>query len=107
MESVFLWMPFATMAISIVSTAITVIVVVRSLRQRRRCLEQHTVNVASIAFKDGHGEVIAVIRSDGETVVRQPDKIRAAGDGLVEHLAEVAARAAAEQEFGVPEGTTP
>ena len=94
------WLPLATLALSIAAAAVTVISVIKSVRQRRRCQQQHAPNLVALAFKDDAGDVVAVITSDGDTVVNQPDKILAAGDAFVEHLAEVAARDAAKKEFG-------
>ena len=94
------WLPLATMALSIAAALVTGISVVKSVRQRRHCEQRHGLNIVALTFNDDEGDVVAVITSDGATVVNQPDKIRAAGDAFVEHLAEVAARAAAEKEFG-------
>lgn len=55
---------------------------------------------AAMTFTDGDGNVIATVWPDEGTKVYQPDKIRAAGDALVEHLAAAAAKEAAEKEFG-------
>jgi hypothetical protein len=94
------WLPLATMALSIAASVITVISVAKSVRQRRHCEQKHGPNIVALTFNDDEGDVVAVITSDGAVVVNQPDKILAAGDAFVEHLAEVAARQAAEKEFG-------
>jgi hypothetical protein len=94
------WLPLATMALSIAAALVTAISVVKSVRQRRRCEQQHGPNIVVLTFHDDDGDVVAVITSDGAVVVNQPDEILAAGDAFVEHLAEVAARDAAEKEFG-------
>lgn len=70
--------------------------------------KRHTATVAgaevvvgaAMTFTDGDGKEIATIWPDEGTKVHQPDKIRAAGDALVEHLAAAAAKEAAEKEFG-------
>lgn len=63
---------------------------------------QHVSHLAvgvGFTFRDGNGDLIATVYPDGTTVY-QPDKIRSCGDAVVEHLAEMAAREAAEKEFG-------
>jgi hypothetical protein len=61
---------------------------------------RHSLTAGSVmTFTDERGELIAVIFPD-DTKVFQPDKIQLAAGMLVERLAEAAARAAAEREFG-------
>ncbi|MEU4224315.1 hypothetical protein AB0F17_08480 [Nonomuraea sp. NPDC026600] len=69
-------------------------------RKRRTAASPGIVVGAALTFTDGDGKLIATVWPDEGTKVHQPDKIRAAGDALVEHLAEAAAREAAEKEFG-------
>ena len=88
------------LALSITSILVPLVCVVFVAAMWLKMRGRHRLTAGSVmSFTDERGELIAVIFPD-DTKVFQPDKIQFAADLLIEHLAETAARDAAQREFG-------
>lgn len=88
------------LALSIASIAVPLVCIVFVAGMWLKMRVRHRLTAGSVmTFTDERGDLIAVIFPD-DTKVFQPDKIQFAAGLLVEHLAETAARDAAQREFG-------